>query len=148
MDLPVEVLIIMFSHSTLSDTIEASAVCKTFYYVFGKNKLFVKKLCDSRRLHKDEKCIFSHCYDIFLYFCNDLFVYLQDHIEGEKLFLAKEVLMNRVYSSILPFRVWNLLFMCVRKQCVTDMCKYCTKLYIKNEKISDHIYYELYVKIN
>ena len=38
--------------------------------------------------------------------------------------------------SILPFRVWNHLFMCNRSQHKSNMCKLCTKIYIKKKKLS------------
>ena len=55
--------------------------------------------------------------------------------------------MNRLFYSVLHFCVWNHLFLCERSQFVTIMCKYCTKLYIKNKNISDYINNELYIQI-
>ena len=56
---------------------ESSAVCKLFYHISRKNKLFVKKLDDSKKLFKVDKSIFNSCYgDIFVSFSNQLFVYL------------------------------------------------------------------------
>ena len=52
--------------------------------------------------------------------------------------------MDRLYYSVLPFHVWNHLFLCERSE---SMCRYCSKLYIKNKKISDHINNNLFVPI-
>ena len=51
----------------------------------------------------------------------------------------KDIIMNELFYKILPFRVWNHLFLCERSQHVLDMCLYCTKLYVPNKKISDYI---------
>ena len=140
MDLPFEVLVIIFSYLTPNDIMEASAVCKLFYHVSRKNKLFVKKLDDSRKLFKVDKWIFNSRYgDVFISFSNQLFVYLEKYVNEEKMFLVKDVLMNRLYYLVLPFCVWNHLFLCERLNSMSDMCRYCTKLRIKNKKISDHI---------
>ena len=69
MDLPFEVLVIIFSYLTPNDIMEASAVCKLFYHVSRKNKLFVKKLDDSKKLIKVNKLIFNSRYgDVFISF--------------------------------------------------------------------------------
>ena len=98
MDLPFKVLVITLSYLTPNDIMEASAVCKLFYHVSRKNK--------------GDKGIFDcHYSDVFISFSNQLFVYLEKHVNEEKLFLAKDVLMDRLYYSVLPFRVWNHLFL-------------------------------------
>ena len=148
MDLLIEVWVIMFSYLTPNDIIEASAVCKVFYHVSRKNKLFVKKLHDSRKLYNDDRWIFSYYSDVFVSFSNQLFVYLKEYVNEDNLFLAKDVLMDMLYYSVLPFHVWNHLFLCERSQYMANMCRYCTKFYIKNKKISDHINDKLFVEIN
>ena len=126
-----------------------SAVCKLFCHVFRKNNLFVKKLNDSKKLFKGDKWIFdSHYSDVFISLLNKLFVYLEKHVKEKKLFLAKDVLMDRLYYSVLPFRVWNYLFLCERLNSTSKICGYCTKLCIKNKKISVHINNNLFVHIN
>ena len=56
--------------------------------------------------------------------------------------------MDRLYYLVFPFHVWNHLFLCKRSQYMSNMCRYCTKLYIKNKKISDHINNNLFVHMN
>ena len=81
MDLPFEVLIIIFSYLAPNDIMEVSAVCKLFYHVSRKNKLFVKKLNDSKKLFKGDKWIFvCHYSDVFISFSNQLFFYLEKHV--------------------------------------------------------------------
>ena len=94
---------------------EASAVCKLFYHASRKNKLFIKKLDDSRKLFTCDKRIFDTRYgDVFISFSNQLFVYFEKYVNEEKLFLVKDALMNRFYYSVLPFRVWSHIFLCER----------------------------------
>ena len=97
------------------------AVCKMFYNASRKNKLFVKKLHDSRKLYNgdNKKWIISYHSDVFVSFSNQLFVYLKENVNEENLFLTKNVIMDRLYYSVLPFRVWNYLFLCERSQYMT-----------------------------
>ena len=133
MDLPFEVLVIIFLYLTPNNIMKASTVCKLFYYVSRKNKLFAKKLDDSRKLFKGDKWIFDcHYGDVFISFSNQLFIYLEKHVNEEKLFLVKAVLMDRLYYSVLPSHVWNHLFLCERLNSMSSMSGYCTKLCIKN----------------
>ena len=150
MDLPFEVLAIIFSYLTPNDIMEASAVCKLFYHISRKIKLFVKKLHDSRKLYNrgNNKWIISYYSHVFVSFPNQLFVYLKENVNEENLFLAKNVIMDRLYYLVLPFRVWNHLFLCERSQYKTNMCRYCTKLCIKNKKISYNINNNSFVHMN
>ena len=114
---------------------EASAVCKLFYHPSRKNKLLIKKLDDSRKLFTCDEWIFDSCHgDAFISFSNQLFVYLEKYVNEQKLFLVKDVLVNRLYYSVLHFRVWNHIFLCERLNHFSDMCRYCSKLCIKNKK--------------
>ena len=59
----------------------------------------------------------------------------------------RDVMVDKVYYSILPFRIWNHIFLCKRSQYVKGMCLDCTKLYIRNKKISNHINDNLFVNM-
>ena len=48
--------------------------------------------------------------------------------------LKKEI-FNRLYHSLLPFRVRNHVFLCCRSQCERNMCLFCTKTYLKDKKV-------------
>ena len=130
---------LIFSYLRLNDLIEASCVCKTFYYLSRKNKLYVKKLSDSRKLLSDSRLVFDDYYDSCLCFSNDLFERLKNGICTEDLYSMKDIIMNELFYKILPFLVWNHLFLGERSQYVLDMCLYCTKLYVPNKKISNYI---------
>ena len=48
MDLPAEVLSIIFSYLLPNDLIEISATCKLFYHLSRENKLFIRKVEDDK----------------------------------------------------------------------------------------------------
>ena len=54
MNFPFEVLVTVFSYLRLNDMIEVSAVCKKNYFFIRKNKFFIGKLEESRKLLKDK----------------------------------------------------------------------------------------------
>ena len=54
MDLPTEIWTIVLSYLHLNDLIEMSATCKFFYYLSRENKLFIKKMNESKRLFNDK----------------------------------------------------------------------------------------------
>ena len=59
----------------------------------------------------------------------------------------RDVMIDKVYYSILPFRIWNHFFLCERSQYVKNICLDCTKLYIKSKRISNYINDNLYVNM-
>ena len=139
MDLPVEVLMVVFSFLHPNDMIEISATCKLFYQISRKNKLFVKTCTDSKKVFKEDKWwLCEHYYDMLFSLANQLSVCLKN-LNEDNLTLAKNVTFDKLFYSILLFRVWNHLFLCNRSQHELNMCKYCTKICIKHRKISDHI---------
>ena len=60
---------------------------------------------------------------------------------------VNDIIMNKLLLSVLPFRVWNHMFLCERAQYRIDMCNFCTKSFISNMKISDYINNTLFVQI-
>ena len=49
---------------------------------------------------------------------------------------VRKITEQKLYYAILPFRVWNHLFLCVRSQYESNMCLFCTKIYLRNKKLS------------
>ena len=95
MDLPFEILVNIFSYLIPNDIMDASSVCKLFYQVSRKKRLFVKELNDSKKFFKVDKLIFNSC-SVFIFISNQLFVYLEKFFNEEKLFLVKDILMDRL----------------------------------------------------
>ena len=72
---------------------------------------------------------------------------LKDYVGKGYLLKAKEIIMEKLYCSVLPFYIWNHLFLYKHSQYMYDRCKFCTKLFIKNKKISNHVNKKLFVAI-
>ena len=146
MDVPTEVWTIVLSYLHLNDLIEMSATCKFLYYLSRENKLFIKKMNESKRLFNNKGEFFDHYYDMCFSFSSLLTVCLWQHVCMKNVFEAKSIVLDRLFHAILPFRVWNHLFLCVRSHNEKNMCMFCTKFYIKNKKMSEHINKKLFVE--
>ena len=127
--------------------------CKTFYHETRKNKFFMKKISQVRKLYRNERIICEKYHDAILCFSLQLSTSLKYHIPEETFFQVKKNFLNEIYYQIPPFRVWNHLFMCKRSQFCVDMrrscmnmCRNCVKLYVLNKIVSDYIAKNLYVK--
>ena len=132
----------------IKDLIEVSTLRKTYYLAVRKNKLFVQKLSDSRKLFNNQRLVFDYYYDACLSFSSDLFVYLKKYVCEYKLESVRDIITKEIYYSLLPFRIWNHVFLCERSQYMKDMCLDCTKLYIQNKRISNFINDELCLNIS
>ena len=60
---------------------------------------------------------------------------------------VRKITEQKLYYAILPFRVWNHLFLCVRSQYESNMCLFCTKIYLRNKKLSRLIEKKLTVDV-
>ena len=66
------------------------------------------------------------------------------NIDENNLRQEKDDILDKMFYSILPFRVRNHLFMSNRSQHESNMCKFCMKIYIKNKKLSGRINEKLF----
>ena len=148
MDLPTEVWTIVLSYLHLNDLIEMSATCKFFYHLLRENKIFIKKINKSNRLFNCKGWFCDYYYDMSFSFSSRLTVCLIEHVCMKNLIEAKSIVLDRLFHAILPFRVWNHLFLCVRSHNEKNMSRFYTRVYIKNKKISDHINKKLFVEID
>ena len=146
-NLPFEVWFIILSYLPPNDLIEASATCKLFFDFSWKNSFFKEKLLHSRLLFNNSRAIFD-CYEnACLSFYGQLRFSLGKYVKCEDYFMKAREVMSKLMFSVLPFRVWNHMFLCERSQYCIDMYIYCTKFCVSNKKISDHINKNLYVPI-
>ena len=132
----------------IKNLIEVSTVSKTCYLAVRKNKLFVQKLSDFRKLFNNQRLVLDYYYDACLSFSNDLFVYLKKYVCEDKLESVRDLMTKETYYSFLPFRIWNHVSLCERSQYVKDIYLDCTKLYIQNKRISNFINDELCLNIS
>ena len=49
--------------------------------------------------------------------------------------VLKKEIFHRLYYSLLPFRIWNHVFLCCRSQYERNMCLFCTKICLKDKKV-------------
>ena len=61
---------------------------------------------------------------------------------------ANNIVLDRLFYAIFPFRVWNHLFLYMRSHNEKNMCMFCTKIYAKNKKIIEQINKKLFVEID
>lgn len=52
-----------------------------------------------------------------------------------------------MYYAIMPFCVWNHMFLCIGSQYDNGMCLFCTKTYLKSKKASKYIEKKLFVDV-
>ena len=121
----------MFSYLPLNDMIEASCVWKDFYRLSRIDSFFMKKLTVSRKIFKDTLWIAS-CYTLFCdTFYYTLFRKVVPYVSIDQVLKARKTILNKLIYDLLPFRVWNHLWMCVRskheKKHVLDVYKNISK---------------------
>ena len=132
MNLPIEVWALIFTYLRLIDLVEISCVCKTFYCICKKN--IVKKLRESKDIFKDRPWLIETYKQLLERF------YIGVHKEIVVGFPVSHVhdfrkeIYSPLYYSLLPFHVWNYVFLCCRSQYESNMCLFCTKLCLKNKK--------------
>ena len=102
---------IIFSFLSYNDLTEVSAVCKLFYYLSQKNAGFVEKLSHSRLLFSGFN-FQEHFRDACLSLAGQFSDLMNKDFKEDVFFKAKEIIMNRLIFSILPFRVWNHMSFC------------------------------------
>ena len=102
----------------------------------------------SRLLVNNSRSVFECYQNACLSFYGELRSCLEKYVKSEDHFIkAREIIMSKLMFSVLLFRVWNNIFLCERSQYCIDMCNFCTKSYVSNKKISDHINKTLFVPI-
>ena len=119
--------------------VNCSITCQDkMIYLLGKRKMLRNYLKTSGRY-----------YDLLVNFSDMIWLHLEKYdINENNLRLAKSVIMNKLFYSILLFRVWNHLFLCERCQHSSWMCNFCTMMQIKHRRISNYINKNLYIQLN
>ena len=88
-------------------------------------------------------------YIFFLTSTTDRVEKINKHMNSVNLLLIDitDTIMNRLQCSILPFRVLIHMFLFVGSNYSPAISKYCTRMYINNKKISDHVNKKLFVQV-
>ena len=145
--LPPEVWLIVFSFSSYNDLIEASAVWKLFYELSRKNSGYVEKLLHLRQHLINSRIVFTGYGTSVCHFVASLFI-IWSSMLGKKIFF----LMPKILSWVDSFIVYCLLVFGIRCFTVWEVnivwtCV-CTKIYVSDKKISDHVNKHMYVSLN
>ena len=69
-------------------------------------------------------------------FNNCVFKDLASIVSIKNLLEFKKTPYKKLCYSVLPFCVWNHIFLCCRSQYESIMCLFCTKLHLRNKKNS------------
>ena len=91
-----------FSFLPCNDLIEASAVCKLFYELSGKNSGYIEKLSHSGQLFNNSRIVFTRYEDVCLSFSGQLFYSLMQYVREEDCFF----LMPKILSWLDLFIVY------------------------------------------
>ena len=76
----------------------------------------MKQLTELRKIFKDRSWIVS-CYALFCdTFCDTLFRKLVPYVSIDQVLKARKTILNKLFYDLLPFHVWNHIWMCVRSQ--------------------------------
>ena len=130
-----DVFSFIFQYLKQIDLIEASAVCKKWYSVISITA-FGFKLKETEELFHDRdwllKTYIKHFRDSVYWDCLNV-------LSDDKLFVVEKEIMERMFYSILSFRIWSQFWFCCRSQLDPNMCQYCTKLQIRNQKIINYV---------
>ena len=135
---PTEVWSLIFNYLREIYLIEVSAVCKEWNGIV-QTKTFISKLRETHKIHFDRDWLLKPYKKFFDRFCNDMYWEMIYWLSIEKLDVLEDEVYNRMFYSVLPFRVWSHLWKCYRSQFDPNVCQFCTKLQIKDKKVTKKI---------
>ena len=135
--LPVEILSAVFKSLRQIDLIEASSVCKLWHSII-QTESFCSKLKETDGLFHDGQWIIKTYFRHFERFGATAYWECVGALPIEVLPNAETEILERMFHSVLPFRVWYHFWSCIRSF-NTRICQFCTKLQILNVKIERYI---------
>ena len=147
MNIPTEVWGLIISHLPLNDLIQVSCVYRDFYRLSRTNSFYVKKLDETKRIFRDRSWIISAYRNLRETFYFTLFRKLLPYVTTVDALKMRKIIEKKLFNAILPFRVWNHIFLCTRSQYESNMCLFCTKIYLRNKKVSKLIEKKLVVDV-
>ena len=107
----------------------------------------MKIFAELRQIFKDKSWIISAT----LMFCNTfyftLFRKIIPYVGIDHILKIRTIIRNKLFYTILPFRVCNHIWLSIRSQHERNMCLICTKIYLRNKKLSKVIDKELTVDV-
>ena len=135
---PIEVWSFVFKYLRYIDLIEASTVCTEWGMIIQKGK-FLSKLKETHDIFTDREWLMKSYRKNFDRFGNDMYWEILNYLSHEKIRVLNREIYCRMFYSVLPFRVWNHWWSCCRSQFDKSICQFCTKLQIKDKKVTKAI---------
>ena len=103
------------------------------------NSFYRKKLKESKRIFQDKSDVVSTYSNFCREFYLALFRRLTPFVKVDNILRVRKIIWNKLFYATLPFRVWNHLFLCCRSQYESNMCLFCTRIYLKNKRLTASI---------
>ena len=103
---PIEVWSLVFKHLRDIELIEASAVRKDWNSVIQTQK-FISKLKETHEIHTDRDWLMKSYRKNFDRFQSDMYWEIINYLSAEKLEVLEKEVYDRMFYSVLPFRVWS-----------------------------------------
>ena len=128
----------VFEHLRDIYLIEASAVCKDWNSIVQTQE-FISKLKETHKIHTDRDWLMKSYRTNFDRFRNDMYWEIRNYLSAEKLEVLEKEVYNRMFYSVLLFCVWSHLWTCCRFQFDPNVSQFCTKLQIKDKKVTKEI---------
>ena len=148
--LPVEILSALFKFLRQIDLIKASSACKLWHSII-QTESFCSKLKETdglfyHRLKETDGLFYHRQWLIKTYFRHferfGATVYWEcvGALPIEVFSKVENGILERMFHSVLPYRVWYHFWSYIRSQFNTRICQFCTKLQIKTVKINRYIF--------
>ena len=122
-----------FKHLRDIDLTEAPAVFQDWNSVVQTQK-FISKLKETHKIHTDREWLMKSYRKNFDRLRNDMYWEIRNYLSVEKLEELEKEVYDRMFYSVLPFRVWSHLCTCYRSHFDPNVCQFCSKLQIKDKK--------------
>ena len=104
--LPVEILCTVFKYLRQIDLIEASSVCKLWHNII-QTEVFRAKLKETENLFHDRPWLLKTYFKHFERFAATVYWECVGAILGEVLPKVETEILDRMFYSVFPFRVWS-----------------------------------------
>ena len=135
---PIEVWSLVFKHLRDIDLIEASSACKDWNSAVQTQK-FISKLKETHKIHTDREWLMKSHRKNFDHLRNDMYWEIINYLSVEKLEELEKEVYDRMFYFVLSFRVWSHLRTCYRSHFDPNVCQFCSKLQIKDKKVTKEI---------
>ena len=100
---------------------------------------FGLKIKETNSLFYDKDWLLKTYYKHFERFKDSVCFECVGILHYQRLHTIERNILNKMFYSVLPFRVWSHFWLCSRYQNDPKICQHCTKLQIRNLKVVNYI---------